>query len=181
MLRNFDFLERIIGLNLENNQKTFQKVQNRIFSKILSTINPSYILMNAIIANCQHILWIPVLCNHRSVVFVSHRLDRQWCYLDLTPPHLVATPGLSSRLMNSMLLGWEVSVVLFLLGVPCSPTPLMNSRHWENSVEILKLPLWCVEHRPLSPQFHLLSPAWLWSSPAWLWLSWQPYFVEKWH
>ena len=35
MLRNFDFLERIIGLNLENNQKTFQEVRNRIFGKIL--------------------------------------------------------------------------------------------------------------------------------------------------
>ena len=41
MLWNFDFLERIIGLNLENNRKTFQEVQNRIFGKILSTIASS--------------------------------------------------------------------------------------------------------------------------------------------
>ena len=35
-LWNFDFLERIIRLNLENNWKTFQEVRNRIFGKILS-------------------------------------------------------------------------------------------------------------------------------------------------
>ena len=43
MLRNFDFLERIIGLNLENNQKVFQEVRDRIFGKILSTIASSLI------------------------------------------------------------------------------------------------------------------------------------------
>ena len=42
MLRNFDFLERTIGLNLENN---FQEVQNRISSKILSTIASSLFLV----------------------------------------------------------------------------------------------------------------------------------------
>ena len=41
MLWNFDFLERIIKLNLENNQKIFQELQNRIFGKILSTIASS--------------------------------------------------------------------------------------------------------------------------------------------
>ena len=41
ILRNFDFLERIIGLNLENNWKTFQEVQNRIIGKILSIIASS--------------------------------------------------------------------------------------------------------------------------------------------
>ena len=46
MLWTFDFLVRIIGLNLENNQKTFQEVRNRIFGKILSTITfsrPAYL------------------------------------------------------------------------------------------------------------------------------------------
>ena len=38
MLRNFDFVERIIGLNLENNEKTFQEVLNRIFGKILTQL-----------------------------------------------------------------------------------------------------------------------------------------------
>ena len=50
MLWNFDFPERIIGLNLENNRKTFQEVCNRIFGKILSTLIASsldlYILSN---------------------------------------------------------------------------------------------------------------------------------------
>ncbi len=41
MLWNFDFFERIIRLNLENNRKTLQEVRNRIFSKILSTIASS--------------------------------------------------------------------------------------------------------------------------------------------
>ena len=41
MLRNFDFLERIIGLNLENNRKNFQEVRNRIIGKILSVIASS--------------------------------------------------------------------------------------------------------------------------------------------
>ena len=41
VLWNFDFLERIIGLNLENNNwKAFQE-QNRIFGKILSIIASS--------------------------------------------------------------------------------------------------------------------------------------------
>ena len=31
-VRNFDSLERIIGLNLENNRKTFQEVQNKILA-----------------------------------------------------------------------------------------------------------------------------------------------------
>ncbi len=41
MLWNFDFFERIIRLNLENIWKTFQKVRNRIFGKILSIIASS--------------------------------------------------------------------------------------------------------------------------------------------
>ena len=44
MLRNFDLLGRIIGLNLENNQKTFQEVRSRILGKILSIIASSLTL-----------------------------------------------------------------------------------------------------------------------------------------
>ena len=40
-LRNFDFLKRIIGMILENNQKAFQELQNRIIGKILNIIASS--------------------------------------------------------------------------------------------------------------------------------------------
>ena len=63
MLWNFDFFERIIGLNLGNNQKTFQEVRNRIFGKILSIIASS--LTGASGALILHVcLLIFFLLNH---------------------------------------------------------------------------------------------------------------------
>ena len=57
MLRNFDFLERIIELNPENNRKTFQEVRNRIFGKILSIIASSLIrtrVLNSHTKSAEH-------------------------------------------------------------------------------------------------------------------------------
>ena len=47
VLRNFDFLKRIIGMILENNRKAFQELQNRIMGKILSIIASSLAVIQA--------------------------------------------------------------------------------------------------------------------------------------
>ena len=52
-LRNFDFLKRMI---LENNQKTYQELKNRIFSKILNIIASSlvYVCHTLECNNCRY-------------------------------------------------------------------------------------------------------------------------------
>ena len=53
MLRNFDFLRRIVGMILEQNQKTFQQLQTRIFGKIKFWVQ----LPQAYVCSVMHAYW----------------------------------------------------------------------------------------------------------------------------